>query len=213
MNEKKNHPQQRNQKAMKEEWRPVVGFEGLYEVSDQGRVKSLSKLTGRGYLRPEMILKLSKMPKGYLAAQLRKDSKNYKIRVHTLVLTSFVGPRPADQECRHLDGDPTNNRLDNLVWGTRAENMDDRNYHNQGKFTSSFRGVWYVPRLKKWTSQISTKRVRTHLGYFDTEEEAAKAYGAAREVIEQGTPLLNTPGLSQDHPHQIGIPHDGSDEP
>lgn len=49
--------------------------------------------------------------------------------VHRLVLETFIGPCPPKMECRHLDGNPANNRLDNLVWGTRKENMRDRTYH------------------------------------------------------------------------------------
>ena len=107
-----------------EEWRPIAGYEGVYEVSDQGRVRSLDRLvransgwrsTGIRYFTPSPSGKNRK----YKKVLLRNPKKQYL--VHRLVLEAFVGPRPDNCEARHLDGDPSNNRLDNLAWGTKAE--------------------------------------------------------------------------------------------
>jgi hypothetical protein len=111
---------------MKERWRAVVDYEGLYEVSDQGRVKSLPRATTRGgILKPIPYGTL-----GHLRVNLSKDGKARLHFVHTLVLTAFVGPRPEGKEgCHYPDRDPTNNRLGNLMWGTRLENMMHKTIH------------------------------------------------------------------------------------
>lgn len=115
-----------------EEWRPIAGYEGVYEVSDQGRVRSLDRLvransgwrsTGIRYFTPSPSGKNRK----YKKVLLRNPKKQYL--VHRLVLEAFVGPRPDNCEARHLDGDPSNNRLDNLAWGTKAENEADKIKH------------------------------------------------------------------------------------
>jgi hypothetical protein len=69
-------------------------------------------------------------PHKYLAVDLHGgNGKGTMLKVHSLVLTAFVGPMPEGMECRHLDGNKFNNRLDNLTWGTRKENMGDRLRH------------------------------------------------------------------------------------
>lgn len=119
---------------MQERWQTIPGYEGFYEVSDQGRVKSLKRTVAvrrhpggqTTKLIGERILKLA-FSDGRPAVNLRSsDGKNRFALVHHLVLEAFVGPRPVGQECRHLDDNRQNNRLSNLEWGTRRENMADR---------------------------------------------------------------------------------------
>lgn len=116
-----------------ERWVAVKGYEGHYEVSSMGRVKSLArtKMVGMGGLQevPERICKPSTTMGGYLLIGLWKDSKCKRKSVHRLVIENFVGPCPPGMQCRHLDGDPTNNRLDNLSWGTVNENWKDKRRH------------------------------------------------------------------------------------
>lgn len=106
-----------------EEWRPVVGYEGHYEVSDQGRVR----VAKRRYFGK--IMSTTSVGDPYPALQLWRDSKPRVLRVHRLVLEAFVGPRPDGLLARHLDGDPTNNALTNLRWGTYSENGLDSVRH------------------------------------------------------------------------------------
>lgn len=90
------------------EWRPVVNFEGLYEVSDAGDVYSLRRST---------ILALHQSAKGYLNAKLvAKDRKKMTVYVHRLVLTAFVGPCPEGMAGLHENGNIVDNRLSNLRW-------------------------------------------------------------------------------------------------
>ncbi len=113
-----------------EVWKDIKGYEGLYQVSDLGRIKSLSRVCLRGYLLPEKILK-TWFDKGYECVSLVKDRNRRNFKVHRLVIESFnpvIGMEKLD--CNHKDEDKTNNRLENLEWMTRKENL---NYgtHNQ----------------------------------------------------------------------------------
>lgn len=115
-----------------EEWLPVVGYEGYYEVSNQGRVRSVARtILNRGiplYLRGKMLrLRPSGSRKYYRAAWLNKDGCNKYRSVHHLVLEAFVGLRPSGLECNHKDGNPSNNRLDNLEWVTPHRNNEHKN--------------------------------------------------------------------------------------
>lgn len=109
---------------MIEEWRSIPGFEGAYEVSNLGRVKSLPRhrVSGR-------ILKTSEAGKGYRKVQLVHKEKIEHRYVHDLVLEAFVGPRPEGQEASHWNGVRWDNRLSNVRWDTRSGNHDDKRRH------------------------------------------------------------------------------------
>lgn len=102
------------------EWRPVPGFEGRYEVSDDGRVRSFHRgwegrplaayVDGWGYLRLHLF---------------DGDGSCRQYSVHELVALAFIGPRPGGRILRHLDGDPQHNVPSNLAYGTPAENAAD----------------------------------------------------------------------------------------
>jgi len=102
------------------EWRPVVGYEGLYVVSSTGLVRSLT--TGR-------LLTTRPGGAGYPNARLRRDGKCRTFYVHRLAGEAFIGPLPKGMVTRHLDGDPMNNRLENLRYGTYSENSRDQVRH------------------------------------------------------------------------------------
>lgn len=120
-----------------EEWRAVVGYEGRYEVSNLGRVRSLDRLVrgGKGGLRPVKgrVLKPMAGQYGHLSVDLCKGGRRIRrmSRVHRLVLESFVGPCPDGMEVCHYDGDPANNRIENLRYDTRSANMFDRVRHGR----------------------------------------------------------------------------------
>ncbi len=115
-----------------ERWLPVPGWEGLYEVSDLGRVRSLDRYVRTHHngrrLVPGRILKPQPASKyGHLKVGFtREGSKVRWFQIHQLVMRAFVGPCPEGMEVRHLDSVPWNNVLTNLTYGTRAENAQDR---------------------------------------------------------------------------------------
>lgn len=111
---------------MKEVWKPIEGYEGLYEVSNLGRVKNLERRIPFGYgLRtiPERILKNNVNEFGYLYVRLYKDAKGKKHKIHRLVAQTFI-ENPENKKCvNHIDGNKQNNSVENLEWVTHSENM------------------------------------------------------------------------------------------
>jgi hypothetical protein len=115
---------------MIETWKAVVGFEGQYEVSDLGRVRSVDRIehtfkkTGTPYTRSlkGKLLKPFPVGKGYMVFSLGLNNQQF---VHVIVLKAFVGPAPEGCEGRHLDDVKSNNALLNLCWGTPLENAQD----------------------------------------------------------------------------------------
>lgn len=114
---------------MNEHWKPVVGYEGSYEVSDQGHVRSLDRFNSRGHRIRGGVLKPAPDHSGHLHLRLSRDARSQGAYVHALVLAAFIGTRPIGQEACHNDGNPQNNRLDNLRWDSRSENARDRVRH------------------------------------------------------------------------------------
>lgn len=114
-------------------WKPVVGFEDTYEISSEGNLRSLDRVIGgpRGdrTWKGRPVRGNVGGAGGYRRVALRRGERQQWATFHTLVLEAFVGPRPEGMMCRHLDGDPLNNRLENLRWGTREENAQDSIRH------------------------------------------------------------------------------------
>ena len=113
-----------------EEWRPVLGYEGIYEASSRGRIRSIDRIfpTKVGTLtkRKGRILAIRHTPGGHAEVKLSKNCNPKTRLVHQLVCESFYGPRPKGMEVRHLNDIPSDNRVQNLRWGTRSENGRDR---------------------------------------------------------------------------------------
>lgn len=114
-----------------ERWLPIVGYEGHYEVSDHGRVRSLTRAIpgnrpGSVSHRSGQIRKLKAQKRGgHLVVALHSSGRRRDILVHRLVLEAFVGKCPEGLEGLHWDDDPTNNHLTNLRWETRRVNQLD----------------------------------------------------------------------------------------
>ena len=149
-----------------ETWLDVKGYEGFYEVSDHGRVRSAKT----GKIKMFTTNKLDNRP--FLG--LWKHNKLKIFRPHTLVLTTFVGPRPQGMECCHNDGDPFNNRLENLRWDTTRNNQLDRIKHG-----TSNRGERCVA-AKLTEAQVRAIRADTRL-----QREIAAEYGVRENTISR----------------------------
>lgn len=144
---------------MKEAWKPVVDYEGYYEVSNLGRVRSVDRVV-RGRLYKSRILKpnWTGNPIGtrYLCVGISKNGVARTTTVHRLVLEAWVGPCPDGCEACHGSGGNTDNSLDNLRWDTHESNCCDR--FNDG----------FDPRLRVKRSDGEE---------FDSIKEAAKFTG------------------------------------
>lgn len=138
--------------------RPVPGWPGIHVTAD-GHVWRDHDQYGPNWRE---VAQFSDR-KGYLRVRLLKaDGLRKTQTVHALVATAFHGPRPSSShECRHLDGDPANNRADNLAWGTAAENAADRERHGR-----TSRGETHASAIKASTQAFGTRRYRA--------EQAAK---------------------------------------
>lgn len=102
-----------------------------YAISRDGRVWSKPRTTPHGHKRKGRWLKLSPLKGGYIRVDLKLAKKSYTLKVHRLVLETWVGLCPVGMNTRHLDGNPANNNLSNLQWGTFGENWDDRRKHGK----------------------------------------------------------------------------------
>lgn len=127
-------PQILEGEKMEEEWRPVPGWEGYYEASSEGRVRSLSRVIVNKHGVEQKfrgrILTAHLGNRGYLCVRLSQDGKHKRARVHRLVAEAFHGV-PSDENlvCCHNNGVKTDNRAVNLRWGTIASNYHDMEKH------------------------------------------------------------------------------------
>ena len=133
-----------------ERWKPVVGYEGLYEVSSWGRVRSLDRVVirsnGRSLTIRGKVLTPTPNSSGYPAVDLRGEGRRRMVTVHRLVAEAFLGPCPPGREVLHLDDDRSNPEVRNLRYGTRTENNLQcvrHGRHNNGSKTRCPRGHTY----------------------------------------------------------------------
>lgn len=117
-------------------WKPVPGFEGIYEVSNMGQLRSLDRVLSSGRRWKGRILKQSLTWNGYFYLNLSKDGIYYRRYLHRLVLEAFVGPSPEGMEACHENGVRGDNRPENLRWDTRTENVKDAIKHGTHHWAS-----------------------------------------------------------------------------
>jgi hypothetical protein len=184
---------------MMERWLAVDGYLGFYEVGDLGSVRSLDRIvpSGRhpGFTRSLQgcVLRPSPDRHGYPHVILCRDGMSHSVKVHVLVLRTFLGPPPEGMEARHLDDDPTNPVLRNLVWGTRSENIMDQVHRGTHAIAAKeycpLTHALAVPNLDPAHARAGRRAcracVRTHKGAyrarlagrpFDFEPEAHRQY-------------------------------------
>lgn len=156
---------------MIEKWIAVKDFEGRYEVSTHGNVKSLLG-------RKDRLLRGGFSMDGYQTYLLLKEDGKSSVRkrINRLVLESFVGDAPTKEHMSlHNDGDKFNNRLDNLRWGTRSENMLDCRKHGTDN-----RGI------KHWNCILTEEQVRDikiRLSNGETQKGIGEMYGVGQVTI------------------------------
>lgn len=110
---------------MKEKWKDIKGYEGLYQVSSFGRIKTISHWqtysNGDRHFYNERVRTPGVGPTGYLS--IRLGSKGREAGVHRIVAEAFLTRVPGKNDVNHIDGNKSNNRVDNLEWVDRKENM------------------------------------------------------------------------------------------
>jgi hypothetical protein len=161
-----------------ENWKSIIGFEGLYEVSNYGNVRSIQRssenkgsFSGKINIKGK-ILKQTKNRLGYHVLTLFKaGERNFKI-VHRLVAESFIANERNLKEVNHKDFNKSNNSVENLEWCSRLDNM--AHFYNSKQTTSNYKGVSYQKERNKWISYVDINKKRTILGRFNTEIEAHK---------------------------------------
>lgn len=110
-------------------WAAISGYEGAYEVSNLGSVRSLDRIDSRGNRAWGRVLKPYVTATGHLRVTLSLESETRRIFVHRLVLAAFTGPAPEGTQACHNDGDPANNAAANLRWDSASANARDRRRH------------------------------------------------------------------------------------
>lgn len=112
---------------MEEIWKNVVDYEGLYEVSNLGQVRSMPR---KGTFRDKHILRQAKNNNGYPMVHLFKNGKGKAIAVHRIVAKTFLKNPLNKRDVNHIDGNKENNNISNLEWTTHTENMKHARKHN-----------------------------------------------------------------------------------
>lgn len=122
-----------------EEWRPIPGWEGYYEASSLGRIRSVERIVrsvaGVSWRQPGKVLKRSRHRDGDGRGIVRlcREGRTEAHRIAPLILTTFVSPRPKGLNACHCDGNPANDRLDNLRWDTQSNNLRDAVRHGTNR--------------------------------------------------------------------------------
>lgn len=159
-------------------WKDIKDYEGLYQVSNLGNVKSLSKvILKKGkypFLCKETILKKNIDFYGYVKVVLRKNNVCKTIKNHQLVAIAFLNHTQNKNTLvvNHINFIRNDNRVENLEIVTNRENTNKKHL----KSTSEYVGVSWYKNRKKWLSKILYNKKKIHLGYFNTEIEAHEAY-------------------------------------
>jgi hypothetical protein len=171
---------------MIEVWKDIPNYEGMYQVSNLGNVKSLQRpilLKGKyPCTRKEKILYLCIDSQGYYRVGLLKENKRTHYKIHQLVAMAFLNHVPCGMNLviDHINDIKTDNRLENLQIVTPRYNTRK----TQGNYTSKYKGVNWHKRDKKWYVAITINGKKKHLGSYQCELKAHYKYQQALKEIQ-----------------------------
>lgn len=185
---------------MQEIFKDIIGYEGFYQVSNYGKIKSLYRKLERKNNRPitikeriikPYITKSSHISKGYHYITLRKNNISKKCPVHRLVAVTFIDNYENKLCVNHKDHDTLNNSIDNLEWVSNAENSRFSIKSTTRKYSSNYKGVSWDKFKNKWLATITFNYKQMFVGYFKNEIDAAKAYNEAAKKHYKNFAILN----------------------
>ena len=168
-------------------WKPIEGYEGLYEVSNTGRVRSIDRYDSRNHFRRGRILKLSYDTVGYLIVGLHSNGKKKTYLVHRLVAPAFI-PNPDNlPQVNHRDEDKTNNRVENLEWCDSKYNLSYGTRNIRIRETLIKNGYWSSlskeekeerrkEYMKKYDEENRERRMKYFQDYREKHKEKKKEY-------------------------------------
>lgn len=173
----------------------IPDYEGLYQVSNLGRVRSLAKIiyrsNGRMQTWRERILRPGIKDTGYYHVQLCRNKIHYDKKVHQLVAITFLNhiPRGLSLVVNHIDGNKLNNKLLNIEIVTTRQNTSTCYRSDRLRLSSQYTGVNWNKKVKKWESGIKINGRRKYLGCFSSEIEASNVYKKAlSELLNKKDP-------------------------
>lgn len=174
---------------MKEIWKDVRNYEGFYQISNKGNVKSVQRKVvysdGRVFNYPEKILKPSPDTKGYLGVGLNRNGTAKPKRVHRLVAEAFLNKPEGLMSVNHIDGVKTNNNLSNLEWVTYSENT--KKGYELGLFNNSIKASrerFKGNKLQSKAVEIVIKDTNEKLE-FESARDASKYVGRCQNYFTQ----------------------------
>jgi hypothetical protein len=161
-------------------YKSIPGYEGYYEVSNLGNVKSLPRKIYNGtgfFISKEKLLKPLKDIYGYFYVSLCKDNNVKNYTIHKAVAITFLGHVPCGMKLvvDHINDIKTDNRVENLQIITNRENS----YKTQLGYSSNYKGVCLHKKRNRWVARIIINKKKIHLGYYTDEYQAHLAYQKA----------------------------------
>lgn len=156
-------------------WKDIIGFEGLYQISNYGNVKSCKRMVNAKYgkrLVNEKLLSLGKDRDGYLMVILCQEGIKKTVKIHRLVANAFIDKIDDKEIVNHIDSNKSNNILSNLEWVSYLENKCHSRLNRS--LSSKYVGVHFNKRDNAFRSIIRIKGKSIYLGSFKTEEDAYK---------------------------------------
>lgn len=176
----------------KEIWKDIPGYEGYYQASNLGRVRSLDRTVtfSNGYDRfYKGGVMNGSVNKGYRQYSLNINGVNRTFQCSQLVAMAFLGhvPNGYDSVVDHINGITDDDRLENLRIVTQRENSSTCFRSDKKSLSSKYVGVSFFKKQEKWAAQIYYKDKNVVLGYFKTELEASNAYQLALSKVKDGS--------------------------